>query len=371
MEIKQYRYISHGLVGLVFCFALLSSAFLISGDQYGKVNLLFLLLLFVAWPLFSLVLSLVSAFSHSKKSSASLLLSLPIWPTTWQLAINDLKRAGTYPFWLFAQGQKLALTFSVASLIAFLFVLLFNDVTFVWRSTLLSADQIFPVLNTLAKPWFFIETAQPLPEMVRIAQDSRLSVNSQLTAAGSWWLYVLMSQVFYAIFPRSVLFIWGKVRLSRYQLSLEKNTKSTHEAESELGNAFVPQAEPLKDVVQLASQSQEYVLLSGVTLPEVLKQELYKQIGVAQQEYELSAQENAGNEAKAIQDSRKKVLIVAAWEPPLGELADFMALTEGVIIPVDWRNDKFCQLSELHLDEWRRFCHAMKQWQLQLVEVSQ
>ncbi len=369
MDNQQYRYIGHGLVALVFCFALLSSAFLISGDQYGKVNLLYLLLLFVVWPLLSLVLSVSASLMRSKKSSVSTLLSLPIWPNAWQSAINDLKRSGSYPLWLFAQGQKLALTFSVGSLIAFLFVLLFNDVTFVWRSTLLSAEQLFPVLNTLAKPWFFLQEAQPLENMVRAAQDSRLNSGdaSQLSTASSWWLYVLMSQIFYAIMPRTVLYLWGRLQLAKHIATLKKEELSVSAAD--LSSAQQP--EQLKDVVELANQVQGYVLLSATALPDVLKQQLYQHLGTPEFEYVLSHQENTDNEEKAILDKRKKVLVVAAWEPPLGELADFMALTQGVIIPIDWKNEQFCQLSQLHLDEWRRFCYPMKQWQLQLVEIDQ
>jgi hypothetical protein len=369
VDSQQYRYISRGLVGLVFCFALLSSALLISGDQYGKVNLLYLLLLFVAWPLLSLVISISSVFAGSKKSGAAALLSLPIWPNAWQSTINDLKRSKSYPLWLFSQGQKLALTFSVASLIAFLFVLLFNDVTFVWRSTLLSAEQLFPMLKALAKPWFFYESAQPLAEMVRAAQDSRLSTGniSQLSAASSWWLYVLMSQIFYAIIPRTGLFYWGRFRLSQHIANAEKETVSARFMDQKINQ----QSESLKEVVELADPLQEYVLLSATVLPKSLKQHMYQQIGKPKFEYVLSGQENDDSEEKAILDNCKKVLVVAAWEPPLGELADFMALTQGIIIPVDWKGEQFCQISELHLDEWRRFCFPMKQWQLQLMEIDQ
>ena len=263
----------------------------------------------------------------------------------------------------------MALTFSIASLAAFLFVLLFNDVTFVWRSTLLSAEQLFPILQALAKPWIFFEGAQPLEAMVHAAQDSRLSNNatSQLSAASSWWLYVLMSQIVYAIIPRAGLFIWGRIRLSQHIASIEKESARI----SAVDQSANEQPEPLKEVVELVDQLEEYVLLSATVLPDSLKQHLYQQIGNPKFEYVLSGQESTDIEEKAVLDTRKKVLVVAAWEPPLGELADFMVLTQGVIIPVDWKSEQFCQLSELHLDEWRRFCFPMKQWQLQLLEIDQ
>jgi len=53
----------------------------------------------------------------------------------------------------------------------------------------------------------------------------------------------------------------------------------------------------------------------------------------------------------------------------MGELEDFMRESKGVLLILDWDEDKFQQISPVHLDEWRRFCFPIKNWQLQQLEA--
>lgn len=363
---EQCQKISRGLVVLVFCSALLSSGLLMNGDQFGKVNLLYLLFLFVIFPLLSLAATLILPLFNTNKSFVSVLLALPVWPRSWLADIQDLKRRGILSDWLFAQGQKLALTFSLGSLLAFVLVLLFNDVTFVWRSTLLSAEQLFPVLAVLAKPWFFIPQAQPLLEMVALAQDSRLGSSAMLGVANSWWQYVLVSQICYALLPRCALFYFGRRRLN---LKLQQlNRQYLEQEKTQIVTPDVSQV-PLKAVAKLEKQREAYVLVSSVELSDELQAQWDQQLGVAEQVYPIAGLGSLQSEQAALADPRSKILLVAAWEPPMGDLEDFMRQTQGIIIPVDWQKNKFCKLSVLHLDEWRRFCYSLENWQLQQVEV--
>ncbi|EPJ53730.1 MAG: hypothetical protein OFPI_09320 [Osedax symbiont Rs2] len=351
----------------MFSLAVFSTSAVISGDQQGRVNLLYLLLLFVAWPLLSLLLSIVLAASNSKVNSISSLLALPIWPRAWidalsQLRGNDLQRP-----WLFCQSQKMSLVFSLGCITAFLFVLLFNDVTFIWRSTLLSAEQVFPVLQLISTPWWLLESAQPMMEQVQASRDSRLQLNDQLSSTASWWRYVFMAQLTYALFPRLLLFVWGARRLKS---AIEKVAQQQANSENQIKHMqhLQQQQKPAQNLsrMQYASAFAEpYVLLSWTKLPELLEDKLAQVMGVPEHIYQLTGSCDLQLELQAQRDVRAKLLIVAAWEPPMGELQDFMLQCQGVLMPLDWQCQQFVGVDEMHLDEWRRFCQSQKNWQLQ------
>lgn len=373
MSTEQNRPISNGLAVLVFCAAIFSSALLIGGDQFGRVNLLYLLLLFVAWPVLSLILALFLYWGKSEKGLVVWLLSIPVWPRSWLLSLDALKQQGLLPLWVFTQSQKLALVFSAGCILSFIFVLLFNDVTFVWRSTLLQSQQIYPLLSWLAKPWFFIYQAQPVLAMVEISQDSRLSLNPQLASAGVWWRYIFWAQLCYAITPRLVLYIWGLKKLRKIEREALKGSlplvkADVHDTSLAKKNATNTKAQ-LTEVISNDHHLGEYVLLSWVQLPEVLLNKLTAVLGVPVTVYQIGAQASLESEQNALEDKRKKLLIVAAWEPPMGELEDFMQQTTGIIMPLDWQGEQFQTISDLHLDEWRRFCYPFSRWQLQQLGV--
>jgi hypothetical protein len=363
LNIDYCQRISNGLGIFVFCSAILSSAMLISGEQMGRVNLLYLLMLFVAWPVMAIILAALLSFSKTDKGMVSILLAVPIWPRLWVNALHKLKADRLFQPWLFCQSQKVALTFSAGCLLAFMFVLIFNDVTFVWRSTLISAEQLYPLLQWVAVPWLLIESAQPILSMVEASQDSRLSLNlnPHLLGASSWWQYILMAQLTYAIVPRLILYC--------YSLKLLANTKR------DLQPLSMPDNDPrnlesnprsLVAVSHSKTHLANYALLNWTLLPEPLYRKFEMVMGEPKVIYSLGASGSIAQEQAAIEESTLKVLVVAAWEPPMGELADFMQLTNGIIIPLDWHKNDFQKVSALHLDEWRRFCYAFPDWQLQL-----
>ncbi len=356
--------ISHGLSVLVFGFALIGSATLISGDSFGRVNLLYLLLLFVLWPIVSLCSALLFAMYKRDKRFIVLLLAIPIWPRSWIDAITQLKRDELFHAWLFKESQKLVLFFSIGCLTSFVFVLLFNDVTFVWRSTLLSVEQVYPLLKAIAYPWFFLEKAQPGVNLVAIARDSRLTVNTDLAAASLWWRYVLMAQLCYALLPRLALYIWATRQFKQAIINLEATPISgglmAHKpAQKPLLKSVSKNTQPLKD----------YLLLSWNSLPTTVLKSIEETLGSPAIHYELGANLTPEIESEILANSRDKVLIVAAWEPPMGQLEDFMQCTQGIIIPIDWQAEKLCHVSDLHLEEWRRFCYPLADWRLQQIDI--
>jgi len=154
VEQSVISHYSKSLCTLVFLLGAVSCGAIISADELGRVNLVHYLLLFCLLPLIGLLFMVFGLFSRgaSPHYITNGLIAVPLWPKSWRIALQTLKREGRLVSWLALVSHRIALSFSLGSVIALLFVLLFSDVAFVWRSTLLSADHIYPLLKTLAWP---------------------------------------------------------------------------------------------------------------------------------------------------------------------------------------------------------------------------
>jgi len=366
MTEKIYKEFSFVLAFLVMILGFLSAMAVMTGDDLGRVNLLYLLLLFVLFPVFSLTLMVVFKITKKNISFMSYVISVVCISDFYRDKLNSIKSKQGSVQWLFLQSQKMALVFSCSCLLGFVIMLLFTDITFVWRSTLLSAEQLFPILKWLASPWFFFDSAQPALTMLQSSQDFRIAVSRDNDVVKNWWLYVLMSQLIYAIVPRFVLYAWAKVQFKKTVDQLQQQVKKEQQQLAEFNKAqqHSQVQAPLTEIVTSIVKRENYILLYWITIPPSLQRQLKYILGMPDQEYILTTLDEKNEEDALHKDSRDKVLIVPAWEPPLGELADFMMCSKGIIIAVDWQGDRFVELTGLHLDEWRRFCYELPNWQL-------
>ena len=68
------------------------------------------------------------------------------------------------------------------------------------------------------------------------------------------------------------------------------------------------------------------------------------------------------------------LVLVKSWEPPLGELGDYLHSLSGsqqkFILPLDWGEGAVKPISANHLNEWRRFCGSLSGWQLLQLDAS-
>jgi len=365
---KSYTKVSLGASLLMFLAGFVSSVAVNSGDELGRVNLLYLVLLYVALPLVSLLLLMACSIKPQTGSLTNILLQLPIWPRSWQESLLELKRDGLFQFWLFGQSQKQMLAFCFGAIVSFMLILLVNDLSFVWRSTLLGAEQIFPVLKAIAWPWSFVESAQPMYQLLASSQDSRLNSDT-LTGAdyGAWWKFLVMAQLVYGITPRLLLWCWCNFRFKR-QLAL-LNRPLSSKARPVL-NPQPPQ-QPLADIVNSDIDLTSFSLVIWADLPQGLLEKIIAVTGQPQQIFVVGAYGDITQEQAAIKNQHKKLVIVSSWEPPMGELMDFLALGHGYLMPLDWTQTDFNQVTVEHLAEWRRCCFKLSQWQLlQLEQLS-
>ena len=150
-----------------FLLGLFLSWSLLSGDQQGRVNLLQLVAIYVFLPIFSLLFSSVSLLIGKSWNFAKLISVIPLWSQQ----NNELLHLIRHPqakLYFFYQSQLAALSFSLASLLVLLMLLVSTDVNFIWRSTLLNAEQLYWLLDCLATPWSFWPSAQPELELLQL-----------------------------------------------------------------------------------------------------------------------------------------------------------------------------------------------------------
>ena len=357
-----------GFIILFFTIGLVVSAGVVSGDELGRVNLLHFIALFVLWPFVSCILLIVSKVLSKAPSLKilPLLLKLPMIPASQKSALTQLKCEQRFAPWLMMCSQQSVLAFSVGCLVSFLMVLLFSDVAFVWRSTLLSACHIEPVLRFVALPWQFFDAALPNIALIEATQENRFiqSNTTSNTDFGAWWLYLLTAQLVYAIVPRmisSAFAIWRFKRLPSYQPT---------EAVSKAPVNPQPEQTPLAKVNYQRPDLKDYNLCCWLAMPQALLEKVKTSYQILPANiYQVGF--HGDDEQVALGDKRPQILVVAAWEPPMGELKDYLTQSHGVIELIDHKEGELQPIASHYVDEWRRFCLTLEHWTLFINKESQ
>lgn len=366
---RTLKQISFGLVFFGFLVGFLVGYGVLTGDAQGRVNLLFLLMLFAFLPVIGLILSLVFVLGGGK-GLAGWILELPILPQRLSAEILNLGVSGSRKPWLFYQTQLLTLSFALGGLLVYFFLLLGSDISFVWRSTLLQASDLLPVLNLLAAPWFFWPEAQASLELLQQTQDFRLSTQSNnVPILGQWWKYIFAAQCTYNLLPRSLMLVLAK---SRYlQATNVRSVSSPQNGHSRNVLNLVDDKPDMAPVV--CSITGPYILLDWADSPEFCRSHISEFIGTPIAV--LAVQPLALATAAEVDGSyQSTVVLVKSWEPPLAELSDYLSLLSGsqqkYIMPLDWDESEVKSIRENHLGEWRRFCATLGDWQLLQLDES-
>jgi len=360
VEQSVISHYSKSLCTLVFLLGAVSCGAIISADELGRVNLVHYLLLFCLLPLIGLLFMVFGLFSRgaSPHYITNGLIAVPLWPKSWRIALQTLKREGRLVSWLALVSHRIALSFSLGSVIALLFVLLFSDVAFVWRSTLLSADHIYPLLKTLAWPWQFYEQAQPSKALLIASQELRYGGSSNNAVDfGNWWRFLLMAQLTYALIPRMIACLWANVVFGATETDAVKSTGERIPLVNRM---------PVKvELVPLDSarpQFKEYNVVCWLSLTDEMLARAIAPFEPPTAIYQAGF--HGHDEEKALGDPLPQLVLVAAWEPPLGELSDFLTAGTGVIMPLEFNGNNWRPIASHHLDEWHRFTQSHSGWRL-------
>lgn len=345
----------------------------LSGDQLGRVNLFYLLFVYLLLPVLGVLVSCVSLLFGKGVNLASMASLVPLWSKPSQTLMRKLAQHSLEKPWLFYQSQLAAMAFSLASVLVFFLLLLTTDINFVWRSTILQAGDIYPLLDWLAVPWFFWEQAQPSVQLLELTQDSRLNgavigvIGGGQTggenAFGDWWRFILAVQIFYCLVLRSILLVVARFILTRG-------------VTAEIDAAY-SQVEPSGTVSAVSGNYKSLVLnypsdailnnwariplamLSDFLNTEIDSDKVLLAGPLASEQQQLEAESC----------KRKQLLLVKAWEPPLGELEDYLGVVGGYIFPMDWSQNQLQAVQIQHLQEWQRFVETYPRWQIVLPEA--
>ena len=352
-----------GVMGLLAGFVIAISV--LSGDAQGRVNLLYLLLLFVFLPVASLLLSGVFLIRKSSRGLAGWLLELPLWPAVIRQQVLALTPGNERKFWLLYQTQLLGLAFAIGGLAAFLLLLIGTDISFVWRSTLLQATDLLPVLKFLAIPWAFWSDAQPTLALLQQSQDFRLAT-PELTAAelGQWWKYAFAAQVTYMVLPRAVMALVARA------VYLGSNGVDDVVTKRKVVHVDSPNTVPMQGQLAplVTTVKSGYLLIDWGSVPMVLAEALFDQIGKPGDILRAGPLTEFDPDRLQQLDEGTVVVAVKAWEPPMGELQDYLRSLpadqglQTVLLPLDWNNEGLHQVKDGDLQEWRRFCGTLDNW---------
>ncbi|MEX2365209.1 MAG: DUF2868 domain-containing protein, partial [Pseudohongiellaceae bacterium] len=296
-------------------------------------------------------------FSHGA-GLAGWVLAIPVWPVSWQGRILEALRGHSAKAWFFFQTQILALSFAAGNLLAFFIMLLATDINFVWRSTLLEASDILPLLDFIAWPWQFWQPGQPGLELLRQTQDFRLQADSlDAGITGLWWRYVLAAQLCYNLLPRTLMLLYARYHYRRHS-RLEK--PPSRPVGPEPVNK-IPQTGNLAEVQYRITGP--WSLVNWADAPEFCLEYISEGLGQPQRVYAVTSLDDSSL-AQAVQGQSRPVVLVKSWEPPLGELRDYLGKGPGYILPLDWTETEVGRIKPVHLQEWQRFCGSLSNWKL-------
>lgn len=342
---------------LGFILGILIGTGVLSGDSQGRVNLLLLLLLFAFLPAISLVLSAMLGFFNINGVTAAIMNS-PFWPRQLQLAQLQIGTGKPRRMWLFFQSQVFALAFATGSLVIFLILLLGTDINFVWRSTLLEATDLQPVLSLIALPWLYWQDAQPSLALLEQSQNSRMA-GGPGSYSENWWQFVLAAQLSYNLMPRAVFLLFAGWQ---YRIALSKELTDSSYSKA----AASPQPQEIKPELSgiVYTLGSRYSLLDWGGAPEHCQRFITSSFGKPVSYLKVSPLESL----PGLPEQESLVVLVKSWDAPLAELGDLLATSspsvEHYLLPLDWNDSSITQPLASHLEEWQRFAATLPNWKV-------
>ncbi|MEP3163922.1 MAG: DUF2868 domain-containing protein [Marinobacter sp.] len=274
------------------------------------------------------------------------------------------------------------LMFGIAGLVTLLVLVVIQDLAFGWSTTLdTGSDSYYNLLAFLAAPWNNLwPAAVPDRELVEATRffrsDSQGTTDPSLW--GRWWPFVAMLWVTYVVLPRLVLLavaavhpgIRARRELTRHPgmiaLQYRMETPALETGNRHNDAADLPDTNTRGELHQLPG-GQVLIRWAGAgepELPDTLStgyQNILAAGGNASLEHDNGIIEQARNAFAGTPSSPAALVVTRSWEPPTGELADFLsqarkswpANTLIALVPMAAEPD---QPPPVHqLNQWLRF----------------
>ncbi len=422
------------LEGVVISMALLLGAATISAlfayDGSGRINVLHFLSLFVGLQWFTLLLTLLlllpdrvrrwlpgldpllQLFSllHPARIAGLLLRLLP------QQRGDRLRQLATNPLYgrewrlirrwlLLRQSQLFAALFNLAALAAGFALVVVQDLAFGWSSTLaIEPEELHQGVVWLATPWgWLLPQAVPSIELIETTRFFRLDGASGVVDAlqlGGWWPFLLLALAVYGLLPRLILLTLTSLRLRRVSEDavsrhpdlpdlIDRLTSPLVETGVAEGGgsrgagrvgaqperARITSARPVALVAWACPELDQLSLTD--TFPSLLPQERFDVGGCSTLEHDSEVIATIAQQLERSQipdEQQTVVLLVKGWEPPIGELTDFVeelraAIGPGPILrllPVS----RAVEATAAEWQEWSRYCSESDDPRLSLMRPS-
>src|SRR5690606_35565706 len=115
----------------------------------------------------------------------------------------------------------------------------------------------------------------------------------------------------------------------------------------------------------------DWDLVDWAAAPEHCKRQVFAALGAPRQQFRAGPLASLEEEEASLGGANLKVVLVKSWEPPMGELHDYLVRSAGLVLPLDWDDQALRPIRPGHLQEWRRFCGTLDEWPvLQLDEEA-
>lgn len=278
------------------------------------------------------------------------------------------------------------LCFGLAGLIMLLVMVVVQDLAFGWSTTLnTAATSYHQLLEVLAGPWRWLWPAAvpdlQLVEATRFFRAEEIASLADPRAWGEWWPFVAMVWLFYVIAPRLVLLVLAHGLLQRRaRRALNRHPAMTalqYRMETPIldtGNQSNDAADlpDLRTSATLAPLPQSHVLIQWAgagqpALPDALVRDR-SVIASAGGQASLSEDQQTIESARPTLENQRLpavILVTRSWEPPTGELLDFLQQatdywpdrTHIALVPL--APDPTGHPEQHQLDQWVRFAERV------------
>jgi len=335
-EVSLWRRINGGFVGAGFLTGILTMLGLLFYDGGQRINITVIL----AFVLLQLVLAL-----------ATTLQSLIGWQP-WRWLLRRLHRDNANPTRARLQPLLMAraahtggTAFAMAGLATLLVMVVVQDLAFGWSTTLdTAAAGYHRLITTVALPWTWLwPGAVPsldLVEATRFFRAAPGATDADPARWGQWWPFVVMLWITWTLLPRLVLLVLSHLLLRQRSVQLlarhpgmqallyrmetaTLDTGSGHNDASDLPDTRTrvqPDALPETPLMVCWAGAGEPELPQRLLAPET---RLFRAGGRATLAQDDETLQQVANEL-AGQTNPAVIVVTRSWEPPTGELHDFL-----------------------------------------------
>lgn len=424
-----HRLISFGMVILGLLLGWLTVVGLLQYDGTGRVNLVYLVIVFVflqlaflfftsiamlpsrvsRWlPGFSSFQEMLRWFSPGRLQSAISRLTPTGERTEIGLLLGRSRKifASVGKWQLFSWSQLFGFAFNIAALLSLFILIAVKDIAFGWSSTLdLESNLIYKVTTLLSLPWqSWLPGEVPALSLIEASRYFRLQeaipagVDPELL--GQWWRFLMLCLLFYGLLPRFFLMLFCREKLRRAinrtiryfpgrEALLDRLNQRV--VETQAGEVESAPQSPNGQVERAAKESHSVggsmitlVNWSGFELEEMNLLERLQKAG----QFSVSTTYRAGTncqleeDLQVIQSLSKSAepigVLVKSWEPPLGELADFLGdLREAGkaeraihLLPIALKGGELTVPEQRDIDEWKRFSESLVDPWLSVMSIA-